>query len=68
MKFLDELKEGAGQRTAGAFGLVFYIHEGADGVHFFIEGFKGRVFVKEDQEAGVVKRVEVVGAFAQGCQ
>jgi hypothetical protein len=67
-KFLDELKQRADKRAASAFGLVFYIHEGADGVHFFIEGLKGRIFVEELKEARVVKRSEVVGAFSQGGQ
>jgi len=68
VEFVDELKQSAYEGTAGTFGLVFYIHEGADGVHFFIEGFERGIFVEEVEEALMVKRSEVVGALAQGGQ
>ena len=66
MEFIDDFKERDCQREASAFGLVFDIHEGTEGVHFFIEGFESWVFGEELEEACMVKSGEVVCAFAQG--
>jgi len=68
LEFFDDFKERCCQREASSFGLVFDIHEGAEGVHFFIEGFESWVFEEELEEAFMVKGGEVVGAFAQGSE
>jgi hypothetical protein len=64
-KFVDDPEQSVDQGATCAFGLVFNIHEGTQGVHFLVDGLEGWMFGEELPEAQTIEVGEVVGAFAQ---